>query len=157
MADFLGYEQTDKNREIPEGFEKRFGCDASVTMTEPDWPNFEPGPATKVEKPGSDAGPLAHVKYYLPKGRFAAQELIGRYSHSEFKSLFGAAFDSLEPDQDINPRLSLWRSFIEQEFRKDPELQIPQTFEFANRSTSFWMTGFTRELKRVLALALKAE
>ncbi|MGO8880654.1 MAG: hypothetical protein ACLPVO_16475 [Desulfomonilaceae bacterium] len=155
MADFWGYEKTKKDREILGSYEERFGGDAHITRTQPDWPNFESGPATKAEKPGPDAGVLAHVKYYVPKGKGAAQELTSRFSATDFKAKFGAMFDKLDQDEDLNLRHRLWRDFVEQTFLKDPELVIPERFGFPNRPTAFWLKGFTREIKRVLGLALK--
>lgn len=112
-----------------------------------DWMNGE-----QAEQIPTDE--LQRRNYYFAKGDRATKDFLRLMRLEEFKSEVGGIFDELEPSESINLNAAIWADFIKQQFHGDPNLRVPEPFEFANTETEFWTNGFQRRLESVLKAAL---
>lgn len=97
---------------------------------------------------------LQRRNFYFAKGDAATKKFLGTMRLEEFKSQVGGIFDGLESGEPINLTEPVWQDFVKSQFRSDPNLHIPEPFEFANTETEFWTNGFQRRLEAVLKAAL---
>ena len=97
---------------------------------------------------------LQRRNYYFALGDRATKNFLRMLRLDEFKLQVGGIFDELEPGEPINLSEKIWADFIKSQFANDPNLHIPEAFEFANCETEFWTMGFQRRLESVLKAAL---
>ena len=76
----------------------------------------------------------------------------------DFKSQVGSLLDKLGPNDVVPLNNPLWRHIIQEEFAKLPGMRIPENpFESASEDVLFFQKGFTKEIRRVMKLALQVQ
>lgn len=127
----------------------KFHEENSVVEPKPagDWVNNDKPETVPTEE-------TARRNFYFNKGHASTKEFLGILRLEEFKAQVVGIFDQMAPGEAINLNEPVWADFIKQQFHGDPNLRVPEPFEFANTETEFWTNGFQRRLESVLKAAL---